>query len=287
MDKRKATASFTLALCLYGTIGWALSYIDLPSEVVVLCRGGIGTLFILAVLLCKKRRFDLPAVRANLKWLALSGISLGLNWVLLFAAFRATTVAIATLCNYMAPVILIIVAPWLLAEKRNPKKICCAAIAVLGVVLVSGVVGGGAQAANLRGVALALAAAVGGAALIICNKKMGDVPIFEKASTQLFFSTLTALPFVLINNLGASFHPGALAVGLVIMLGVVHTGIAYCLYFGAIPYLSAQSLAVLGYVEPAVAVLVSTLIMHESLSLLGWLGAALIIGAAAASELVE
>ena len=187
----------------------------------------------------------------------------------------------------MAPVILIIVAPWLLAEKRNPKKICCAAIAVLGVVLVSGVVGGGAQAANLRGVALALAAAVGGAALIICNKKMGDVPIFEKASTQLFFSTLTALPFVLINTLGASFHPGALTVGLVIMLGVVQTGIAYCLYFGAIPYLSAQSLAVLGYVEPAVAVLVSTLIMHEPLSLLGWLGAALIIGAAAASELVE
>ena len=274
-------------MCIYGTIGWALAFINLPTEVVVLCRGALGTMFILLFALIAKRTFDTTAVRANLGWLALSGVSLGLNWVLLFAAYRATTVAVASLCNYMAPIILIVIAPFVLGEKRSMKKIACAAIAVMGMVLVSGVLTGGAQGVTAEGVLLALGAALGFTMMVICNKKMGDVPVYEKASAQLAFATLAALPFVIVGNWGQTLSPDALSIALVVMLGVIHTGFAYCLYFGALGHLSAQSIAVLGYIEPAVSVLVSAFILGEPLSAAGWIGAALIIGAAATSEIVE
>jgi drug/metabolite transporter (DMT)-like permease len=287
MGRGKAAASFSSALCIYGTIGWALAYINLPSEVVVLFRGFIGTAFILAVLLVVKRHVNWASVRENLPWLAAGGVSLGLNWVLLFASMRATTVAVATLCNYMAPVILILVAPLILHEKRSLKKAACALVAVVGMVMVSGLLGGGTQGVTARGIALGLGAAVFAATLILSNKKLGDVPVFERSAVQLAFATLAALPFVVVNNFDQTLAPDALSIGLIALLGVVHTGIAYCLYFGGLAGLSAQTAAVLGYIEPAVSVLVSTLILQEPLSLVGWVGAFLILGAAILSEIIE
>ena len=285
MSKGRATASFVASLCIYGTIGGVLPFVNLPSEIVVTFRGLIGSVFILCVLFATKRRFDAAPVRANLRWLVAGGVCLGLNWVLLFAAYRTTTVA--SLCNYMAPIILIVVAPPLLGEPRNARKAVCACIAVLGMVLVSGVVEGGAEGVTGEGVAFGLGAAVFAASLVLSNKKLGDVPVFEKSSVQLAAATVAALPFAVAVGATQPLSPDALTVVLVVMLGVVHTGVAYCLYFGGLGHLRAQTAAVLGYVEPAVSVLVSTAFLHEPLSLGGWIGAALIIGAAAASELLE
>ena len=287
MEKGKATASFVSSLCIYGTIGWALAYINLPSEVVVLCRGTIGTAFIAAMLLLVKHRTDWPAIRRNLKWLAAGGVCLGLNWVLLFASYRAATVAVASLCNYMFPIILILVAPFVLKEKRSLRKAVCALIAVIGMVMVSGVLGGGSEGVTAEGIALGLGAAAFAAVMVICNKKLVDVPMLERSVIQLAFATLAALPFVVVNNFDQTLAPDALSIGLIALLGVVHTGIAYCLYFGGLAGLSAQTAAVLGYIEPAVSVLVSTLILQEPLSLVGWVGAFLILAAAILSEIIE
>lgn len=287
VNSKTSTVSFVSSLCIYGTIGWVLAYVNLPTEVVVVFRGLIGAAFILVVLFATKRRFDTTAVQANLGWLAAGGISLGLNWVFLFAAYRTTTVAVASLCNYMAPIMLIVIAPPLLGEPRSMKKAVCAVVAIIGMVLVSGVVEGGAEGVNAQGIALGLGAAVFATTLVLSNKKLGDIPVFEKSSVQLLFATAAALPFALVVGLAQPLQPDALTVGLVVLLGLLHTGVAYCLYFGGLGHLRAQTAAVLGYVEPAVSVLVSTTILHEPLSILGWIGAALIIGAAVASEIAD
>jgi len=286
MKSNVATLSYVTALCIYGTIGWAVHYIDLPSEVVVLLRGLIGVAFIALVTRIAKGRIDTAAIRSNFGWLAASGIFLGLNWVFLFAAFRATTVAVATLFNYMAPIILIVIAPIVLREPRSMKKLACAAVALIGVVFVSGLPESGFEGVNALGIGLALAGAMCFVGVVLCNKRMGRVAAFERAMMQLAFASLAALPFVLVNNWGATFSPNTLTIVLVIVLGVVHTGVAYCLYFYAFDKLSAQTIAVLGYVEPGVSVLVSAFALGEPLTILGWIGAVLIIGAAASSEVV-
>jgi drug/metabolite transporter (DMT)-like permease len=285
MEKRKATVSFVSSLCIYGTIGWALAYINLPSEIVVLFRGLLGSLFILAVLFLTKRRFDWKSVRENLKWLVLGGISLGLNWVLLFEAYRVTTVAVASLCNYMAPVIVILVAPFILKEKRSLKKAACALVAIIGMFMVSGVFEGGAEGVTLEGILLGLGAAVFAAIMVMSNKKLGPVPTFERSIMQLALSTLAALPFVVVNNIGVELSPDALSIGLVLLLGIVHTGVAYLLYFTSIKSIKVSDAALFSYIDPAGALIFSYTLLGETFTWTGFLGIVIILGASVLAQM--
>ena len=279
---------YITAVLLYGTIGLMVRFIALPTDVIVLCRGAIGSLSILIFSRAAGRRMESEAVKRNLPWLILSGVCLGLNWVLLFAAYRYTTVAVASLCNYMAPILVLLVAPFLLHERMTRKKGLCVAAAFLGIVLVSGVPEGGAETFRSGpGILLGLGAALAFAAIVLCNKKLRSVPVYDKALVQLFVSALTVLPYALLHNRGVALQPDALSVVLVAVLGVVHTGAAYCLYFGAMGELPVQTIAILGYIEPVMSVLCSALILKEPLTVWGAAGAALIIGAAAIRELTD
>ena len=276
---------YITAVFLYGTIGMFLRFVSFPSELVAMCRGAIGGTFILLYLALRHRKPDKEAIRRNLLWLVLSGISLGLNWIFLFAAYIKTTVAIASLCNYMAPLIVVLVAPFVLKEKLNRKKLPYVAVAFAGIVLVSGVVGG--EKADMAGVALGLMAALSFVVIVICNRKLADIDVYDRSIVQLLLSAVTILPYFLIRNHGTAIPADLRSVLIVLMLGIIHTGFAYCLYFSGMASLPVQTVAVLGYLEPVVSVLCSALILHEAMSPLGWIGAGMIILAAAASEMVD
>ena len=288
MDAKRAElhierSKYITAVVLYGTIGMFLRFVHLPSELVALCRGAIGSLFIFFYRKARGRTPDRAAIRRNAKWLLLSGVCLGLNWTFLFAAYTTTTVAIASLCNYMAPVIVLIAAPALLHERMDRRKLPCVALALVGIVLVSGVTGGGA---NAKGVFLGLAAALCFAAIVLCNRNLRGISAEDRSIVQLALSALTILPYFLIRNRGAAILPDARSIAIVLMLGAVHTGVAYCLYFSGMATLPVQTVAILGYLEPVVSVLCSALFLHERMTGAGWIGTALILAAAIASELI-
>ena len=267
MELRKEKLKYIVAVVLYGTIGMFLRCIALPSEAVAFCRGSVGAISILLYLRAKGRTPDRAAIRANLRWLLASGFFLGLNWIFLFQAYLRTTVAIASLCNYMAPIIVVAAAPLLLREKPEGKKLLCILAALLGIFLVTGV----------RGFA----------AIVVCNKKLKDISGFDRAVVQLAVSALTILPYLFANNWGQSLLPDLRSGLLTLMLGVVHTGLAYVFYFSAMGALPVQTVAILGYLEPVVSVLCSAVFLRESMSPAGWVGAVLVIGAAAASEVMD
>lgn len=285
---KKDSLKYVFAIILYGTIGMFLRFIRLPSELVVLCRGTLGSLVIYLFVRLRGQRMDKAAIRSNLKYLLVSGICLGLNWIFLFAAYIHTTVAIASLCNYLAPVIVVVLAPFLFRDKLDWKKIVCVFTAVVGVVFISGIFDGGLGAGmNSFGILFALLAALCFVGIILCNRKIDGVSAFDKAIVQLAVSALTVLPYVLIKNWGVSLSFDLTSVLLTLMLGLIHTGFAYCLYFDTLGRLPVHSVAVLGYIEPVVAVLCSVFLLHEGMRLLGWIGAALIIGSAVSSELIK
>ena len=275
---------YILAVILYGTIGMFLRYVSVPAELVAMCRGLIGSLFILLFLKAKHRRPDTAAIRRNLKWLLIAGVALGLNWIFLFAAYMQTTVAVASLCNYMAPVIVIVIAPLVLRERLNMRKMPCVAAALAGIVLVSGVLGG--AGGNARGVLMGLAAAACFVVIVICNRKLRGIDALDKSIVQLLVSALTILPWVLIRNRGAVLHIDARSVLIILMLGLIHTGVAYCLYFSGMSTLPVQTVAVLGYLEPVVSVLCSAVFLNEPMGAAGWAGAVLVLGAAVICELI-
>ena len=280
-----ATFKLTLSMIIFGTIGIFRRYIPLPSSLVAMTRGLTGMLFLLLVMVLRKRGMNRTAVRRKLGLLCLSGAAIGVNWILLFEAYNYTSVATATLCYYLAPMFVILASPLVVGERLTAKKLICVLTALLGMVFVSGVLESGGGSSDLKGVLLGLGAAVLYASVVLMNKQLGDVPAYDRTIVQLGSSAAVLLPYVLLTeNLGAlSFTPGTIA--LLLVVGVVHTGIAYALYFGSLMQLKAQTAAILSYIDPVVAVLLSALVLREHMSLLSGLGAVLVLGAAVVSEL--
>lgn len=283
-----ARLRFVLAVLLYGTIGPVVRFIALPSEVIVLFRGTFGSLFVWLFMRMRGQSLDRRTIRANLRWLVTSGICLGLNWIFLFAAYVHTTVAIASLCNYMAPIIVIALSPVVFGERIGPKRLACVVAAFVGIMLVSGVLGSGAAEVDLVGIALGLLAAAAFVGIVICNKKIVGVGAFDKVVVQLGTSAATVLPYALAKNGGLPLAGvDTRSWALLACICLVQTGIAYVFYFGAMGELPVTEIALLGYIEPVVSVLGSALFLQEPLGVAGAIGASMVIVAAAAGEVIR
>lgn len=287
MDRiKREKLKMITAMALFGTIGIFVRYIPLPSSIIAFCRGLVGMLFLLLVTLLRKSRISGQAIRKNLLWLILSGAFLGMNWILLFEAYRYTTVATATLCYYLAPIIVILAAPVLLKEKLTVRKIICTIVALIGMVCVSGVLQNGIPTlGEAKGILFGLGAAVLYATIILLNKRIHDISAYDKTIMQLGVSALVLVPYCLLTeDIGAlSVEPKVLL--LLLFVGIVHTGVTYFLYFGAIEHIHAQSVAIISYLDPVIAVLLSIFVLGEGMNVIGIIGAVLVLGAALMSEL--
>lgn len=284
MNQSSDRIKYVISVVLFGTIGTFLKFADVPSEVVVFWRGALGSLFVFSYLRFRHTKIDRDAIKRNLKWLVISGVTLGVNWIVLFEAYERISVAVASLCNYTAPVIFIAIAPLVLGEKLNYKKLPCIAVAFIGIVMVIGI--GGAKIESVSGVFFGFAACACFVLILICNRKLKDIEALDKTLVQLICSAVTVLPYVLARNHTVFIAPNMRSLIIVLLLGLIHTGMGYVFYFGGMGSLPVQSVAILGYMEPVVAVFCSTLILHEKLDISGWIGAFLVIAAAVVSELI-
>lgn len=285
-EETKAKIMLLVSMVIYGTIGIFRRYIPLPSGMIALFRAVIGLLFLLVVIKVGRQKISVPAIRRNLKILCISGMVMGINWILLFEAYRYTSVATATLCYYMEPIFVILASAFLLKEKLTGKKKVCSLVAFVGMILVSGVLQVGiSDLSELKGIFLGLGAGLLYAAVILLNKQLKEIGAYDKTITQLAAAAVVLLPY----TLAAEEMSGAVITPLVVLMmaivGIVHTGIAYALYFGSMGNLKAQTIALFSYVDPVVAVILSTVLLGESIGISGLAGAVLILGSTMVSEL--
>ena len=271
-----------MSMLIFGTVGLFVRYIPLPSSAIACARGVIGAVCIYLYMKMYGRKIDLAAVKSNALTLLFSGAALGFNWALLFEAYRYS-VSTATLMYYLAPTIVMLLSPIVLKEKLTARKMICSLISLGGMVLVSGVLTD--HAPQLPGVLWGLAAAALYAAVMILNRRITGVKSEDRTVVQLSVSAVVMLLYVMLTQTQAAYTLTAVQGTLLIVVGVVHTGIAYLCYFGALRDLPAQSAAILSYLDPAVALLLSALVLGEKLGLHGWMGAVLILGGALVSEL--
>ncbi len=270
---------------IFGTIGIFINYIPLPSGFIAFLRGIVGAGVIGAYIFFSKKKTDKPAIKKNLALLLVSGGAIGFNWIFLFEAYRHTTVATATLCYYMAPVFVILVSPIFLREKLTVKKILCVVTALLGMCFISGVVGGTTPSKDqFLGIVFGLAAAGLYASVMIMNKKIIGVAAEDKTFVQLLAAGVVVLPYTLIAEKPAFDSITPLTVILLATVCVVHTGIAYLLYFGSFEGVSASTAAIMSYIDPLVAIILSAVILTQPMNALSILGAILILSGALISE---
>ena len=283
-----ATLKLTLSMFIFGTIGIFRRFIPLPSSMVAMTRGIVGMLFLLAFLRIRKVKLNKAAIKKNFLILVLSGAAMGVNWILLFEAYNYTSVATATLCYYLAPIFIIIVTPFLLKEKITARKLVCVCVALLGMVFVSGVLQTGISGVSeLRGILLGVGAAAFYASVVLLNKRLGDVPAYDRTILQLGAAGIALLPYVLLTENMAALEFTGLSLGMLAIVCMVHTGVAYALYFGSLMDLKAQTAAILSYIDPVVAIILSALLLKEHMDAFGVIGAVLVLGAAIISELPE
>lgn len=281
----KSNIQFILSMIIFGTIGLIVRYIDLSSSETALLSSSIGCLFLMFVFFMLKKSIPWKLVKANAFVLFLSGIALGGNWIFLYQSYEHTTIMNATLGYYFAPVFVMILSPIILKEQLPIKKVVCIGVAIVGMVLI---VGNGISASgkgDLLGIFFGLVAAAFYAALMLLNKFIKNMDRLEFTIIQLGTTALLLVPYVLFTEGFSILGVSRSSILFILLLGIVNTGIGFWLFFSGMQKLKGQSIAMLSYVDPFVAILISGVILQEQMTIIQMLGGALLLGSTFVSEM--
>ena len=266
-----------VSMTVFGTLAPFVRSISVSSGELALYRAVLAAILIAVFLLVTKQHIPFRAIRKEVPLLLLSGAAMGFNWILLFEAYKYTTVSMATLSYYFAPVIVTLVCPLLFREKLTRKQILCFVMSTIGIVLITGVGFSGAGTDHI-GILFGLGAAVLYATVILLNKFIKNVQGIHRTFLQFLAAIVVLVPYVL--STGGITLGGLNILGWanLLIVGFVHTGITYCLYFSALREIPGQKAAILSYIDPLVAVVISVTILGEPMTIPQILGGALILG---------
>ncbi len=283
-DHALSRIKLLVAMLIFGSIAVFVKNVPLRSAEVALFRAILAILAIGLVLLLKKTNPVRGVNRKTLLFLLLSGAAMGFNWILLFEAYNYTTTSIATLCYYFAPVLVTVLCPFLFREKMTVKQGVCFALSTLGVVLIVGVSGTGGGD-PLTGILLALGAAVLYATVVLFNKGISGVDGISRTFLQFCAAALVLTPYVALTG---GFEIGSITatgLGFLLAVGLVHSGLAYCLYFSALRDMPGQEASLLSYADPLLAVILSVTLLREPITVWQIVGGVLILGFSILNEI--
>lgn len=281
----KAKLKNIFSMTVFGTIAIFVKNIPLSTGEISLFRAIIGLIVIYIYKLISGNRIGFKDMKKDLPLLFLSGIAMGFQWVLLFQAYRYTTVSLATLSYYFAPVILILLSSIILKERLTLKQIICFIMATLGLVMIIGFQGIDLTNTTTIGILYGLGAAVLYATVIFLNKLIKNVTGIDRTFIQFIASIIVLTPYVLATSGINIMSIDMMGLLNLLILGGFHTGFTYCIFFSSVKDLKGQEAAILSYVDPLVSIIVSVAILRESITLMQILGGGMILGFTLINEL--
>jgi RarD protein len=281
----KSKIQFILSMIIFSTIGLVVRYIDLSSSERALLSSFIGCLFLLLIFFMLKKKISWNLVKSNALFLILSGIALGGNWIFLYQSYDHTTIANATLGYYFAPVFVMILSPFVLREQLSIKKIVCIGVAIIGMLMIVGEGVSASRSDDILGLSFGLIAAAFYAALLLLNKFIKDMGKLELTIIQLGTTTLLLMPYVFLTEGFGIFEVSSSSIPFILILGIINTGIGFWLFFSGMEKLKGQSIAMLSYVDPFVAILISAFILQDQMTIVQMLGGVLLLGSTFVSEI--
>ncbi len=277
-QKLKSKLCLIASMATFGTLAPFVRNISVSSGELALYRAVMASVLIGIYLMVTHQKINISKMGRDLPILFLSGAAMGINWILLFEAYKYTTVSVATLSYYFAPVIVTIICPLLFKEKMTKKQIICFVMSTVGLALVVGLTNLGGGSSDTLGIIFGLGAACFYATVIILNKYIKNVSGIHRTLLQFLAAVIVLIPYVTVTsgvNLGSMRTMGWICLFIV---GVVHTGICYCLYFSSLKDLTGQQAAILSYIDPLVAVVISVVVLGEVITASQLIGGILILG---------
>lgn len=275
------------SMAIFGTLGPFVRNISVSSGELALYRAVMAAALIAVFLLVTGQRIPFAAIKKEIPLLLLSGMAMGFNWILLFEAYKYTTVSVATLSYYFAPVIVTAVCPLLFRERLTTRQIICFVMSTLGLVLITGIGDLSVGSSHFTGILFGLGAAVLYATVILLNKFINNVEGIHRTFLQFLAAIAVLVPYVALRSgvtLGGMDVTGWVCL---LVVGLVHTGVTYCMYFSSLKELPGQKAAILSYIDPLVAVLISVTVLRETMTVWQLIGGVLILGFTLWNELGE
>lgn len=269
---------YIAAMLIFGTNGVFAAHIDLSSAEIVCMRTVVGSVLLILVLLLSRTRLDWAVMRREASKLLAAGVCLGINWALLFEAYKLMSVSIATLTYYLAPVLVLLLSPVLLREKQNARAYIGMAAAVAGLALAVGL---NDTLVTARGLLVGIGSAAFYAALIIFNKKIEGVSGLPLTTVEMVIAACVMVPYVLLTGGQIGFPADMEGTVYLIVLCVVNTGLACWMYFSSMNRLPARAVALFGYVDPVSALIFSAFFLGDRMGVLQILGAVMVFAGAA------
>jgi len=268
---------FLVSMIIFGTLGLFVRNISVSSGELSLYRAVLAAFLIAGYLLCTGQKIPFAEIRKELPLLLVSGAAMGINWILLFEAYKYTTVSSATLSYYFAPVIVTAVCPFFFKEKLSGKQILCFVLSTLGLVMITGI--GDTNGENdWIGILFGLGAAVFYAAVVLLNKFIKNVEGIHRTFLQFLSAVVVLIPYVAATGGMTIGNLNGIGWVNLLIVGLIHTGVTYCLYFSSLKELPGQKAAILSYIDPLTAVLISVTVLGETMSLQQIIGGGFILG---------
>lgn len=257
----------------WGLIAVIVRKVDLDAQVLAFYRLLFAALTLLLAAAVLRR---LPVLRLERDRLRIAGLGvlLAAHWFVYFAAIKLSSVAVAVLMVYTAPILIAALAPLVLPETRSRVALVALVPAASGLALVAL---GGEGGAHVRPLALAagLAAAISYAILVIFTKQIAmRVPVLAVTSWVYTIASAAIAPLLLVAS---RVVPTGRELPALLALGVVFTALSGYVYISLLRHVTAQAVGILSYIEPVSAALLAWALLEEQLSWQIVLGGALVI----------
>jgi len=264
-----------ISMLIWGSLGIFVRFISLPSLEIAFFRAIIASSSILLIkyLFIKEK----VALGDNKKLLVISGVFLAGNWIFLFEAYKRTTIANATLSYYMAPVLAVVFASFLIKEEKlTAKGLIALLVSFSGLILIYQMNANNSfELSQLSGILFGLFAAFMYAFVVICNKKMSGISPFDRVLFQMIVSSIILIPIVIFR--GQLVIQSGNELLFILIVGFIHTTLPYLLYFPSIEHVRVQTASILSYIDPVSALIFGSIFLSEPLGLNHIIGGSLVL----------
>ncbi len=249
-------------------------------------RTSFGALAMLVAIIIYRSK--LPTSFDTWKKMAIAGMFMSSIPFTLFAyAQTHVTSALASIINAVTPIATVVV--MLIAfrsEKLKPHVIVGLLIGLVGVLVVLGVWRGFGENEPLAILALLLAVTCYGIGTPYVRKYITPLGLSTEVSVfgQIGTAAITLLPVYLVSGQYFTSTPTLQALGAVLAIGALGSGVAYLLYYKVLAVVGSAIASSVTYITPIIAVILGVLVLNEQLKWYEPLGGLIVILGAAVSQ---
>jgi drug/metabolite transporter (DMT)-like permease len=280
-DRRlRGYAEIGAASLILGTSATTIQISTMPAGLLIVLRMALAGIA-LGILFLATGGVEEVRRSGYFRRMVLVGFVVGLELAFYFASIRLANVTVGVSLEYMAPVWVALLAPWVLRTRRQGIDLVAVAIAVGGMALL--VVPGlalGEGATSIPGIICGLLAGLMFATAMMLIKSMGtDV---RGSTFALFFclgSVVLLTPLAVWEALTADYQLTSTDAWIVVVSGLVYTALCFSLFTDGIRFVRVEHAGIIGYLEPVTSPLWAFLLIGERPPWTTYAGGALIVAA--------